>query len=455
MTMKKRSRVIAAILILFGFMAALLLTYIFLPQQKELTFTATGEVLPCAYSGYAPDGRNEDLCEDTTLVYVEVTLRDIEPEEDVFDFSGVEEEYHLSRWKATGKHMVLRLVLDCPGDTMHCDIPDWLYEKTADGTFYDNAYGKGYCPDYSNPVLIEAHTQAVAALASWAEQDGFAAYVEIGSLGHWGEWHVLMQDKSLPPFPDTDVQQAYADAYMQSFHHARLLMRRPFSVLPENAGVYNDMTGDPDDTSEWLSWIEDGGTFEQTGEALKAVPQIWDCAPVGGEFTSGTSMSEMMGSRYETTRQLVESSYMCFIGPMVPQEAQLDEQAEENTEDLLRYIGPRYRVSAARLSGNHFHSSVTLTVINDGVCPVYFEEEKLVLYVTGKDGTTGRIITDLDLTALSQREENSITISLSISYEDLMSSAIRVGIETGQGIDRIPLFMSAQREDQLSVLFSP
>ena len=30
------------------------------------------------------------------------------------------------------------------------DIPEWLYERTGDGVFYDTEYGKGYCPDYSN-----------------------------------------------------------------------------------------------------------------------------------------------------------------------------------------------------------------------------------------------------------------------------------------------------------------
>lgn len=432
--------------------AAVFLTWLFYPREKVLSFSGTDEVLSVPYSGLAPDGRSEDLCEETSLVYVEVTLREIEPQEDVFDFSGIEEEYHIQKWKAMGKHMVLRLVLDDPGDTAHRDIPDWLFEQTGDGTDYDNAYGKGYCPDYSNPVLIAAHQKAVAALAAWAEEDAFVAYVEIGSLGHWGEWHILTEDESLPRFPDADVQQAYVDAYTEAFGSAKLLMRRPFSVLPEGAGVYNDMTGDPDDTEEWLSWISDGGAFEQTGEALCANPEIWDNAPVGGEFTSGTSMTDLMGDSYETTKELVSGSHMTFIGPMIPEEEELDEQAKENAEDLLTCIGPRYHVSEAGFSGNRLRSFVTLTLSNDGTCPVYFENEKLVLYVTDKDGTSERIVTDLDLTGISQNEEETTRVQLSLSYEDLTSVAIRVGIETAEGQNRMPLFMATDREDNLSLL---
>lgn len=424
-------------------------------SSKVYKFKKTNEVLKVPYSGYAPDARSEDLCEDSTLVYVEVTLRELEPEENVYDFSSIEKEFNINKWKAQGKHMVLRLVLDDPSDEAHRDIPDWLYDETADGTDYDNEYGKGYCPNYSNPVLIEAHRKAVAALASWAEKDGFAAYVEIGSLGHWGEWHILQSDTTLPSFPDKEVQQEYVDAYTSAFKSAKLLMRRPFSVRPAGAGVYNDMTGDEDDTNEWLSWIADGGTFEQTGEALSAAPKIWKKAPVGGEFTSGTSMNKMMGSSYKTTKKLVQRSHMTFIGPMIPTEVKLTSTAKKNARDLLRYVGPRYRVSRAELSGGRRNSYVTLTVTNDGTCPVYFKKEKLVLYVRGKNSRKSRrIVTKLDLTGISQNEKKTVKVKLTRSYKSLRSSKVMAGIETSRGKDRIPLFMKAKRTYNLSVISS-
>lgn len=456
MTKTSWSRIIPLLTI-----AAIVLIYLLFPKEKAfsmsktLSFSATDEVLQVPYSGYAPDGRSESLCKNASLVYVEVTLKEIEPKENVFDFSSIEKKYHIKKWKAQGKHMVLRLVLDRPANKAHRDIPNWLYKKTADGTDYDNAYGKGYCPDYSNRVLLAAHKKAVSALASWAEKDGFAAYVEIGSLGHWGEWHILKKDKTLPRFPNKKVQKAYVKAYTNAFKKAKLLMRRTFSVLPRGAGVYNDMTGDPDDTKEWLSWIAHGGTFEQTGETLIAKAKIWNHAPVGGEFTSGTPMKKMMGSSYKITKKLVRSSHMTFIGPMVPGEKKLNRTAKKNSRDLLRYVGPRYRVSKARFSGGSRTSYVTLTLTNDGTCPVYFEKEKLVLYVKEKNRKWKRIVTNLNLTSISQNEKKTIKIKLHLSNQKLRSSTIKVGIETAKGKDRMPLFMKAKRKNNLSLIASP
>lgn len=90
-----------------------------------------------------------------------------------------------------GKHLVLRFICDDPGDESHTDIPDWLYRETGkDGDWYDNDYGKGFAPDYSNTTMIRRHTQAVKAMGERWGSDPLISYIELGSLGHWGEWHV-------------------------------------------------------------------------------------------------------------------------------------------------------------------------------------------------------------------------------------------------------------------------
>ena len=65
------------------------------------------------------------------------------------------------RWKTEGKHAVLRFVCDIPDDNlMHKDIPDWLFDLTGDGTFYDTSYGKGYSPNYGSEIFIKYHEAA-------------------------------------------------------------------------------------------------------------------------------------------------------------------------------------------------------------------------------------------------------------------------------------------------------
>ena len=61
------------------------------------------------------------------------------------------------------------------------DIPQWLYERTADGVFYDMEYGKGYAPDYENREFIDAHEKALTALAEYCNRDTFVAYVSLAA----------------------------------------------------------------------------------------------------------------------------------------------------------------------------------------------------------------------------------------------------------------------------------
>ena len=90
----------------------------------------------------------------------------------------------LLMWKSKGKKVVFRFLCDLPGREAHLDIPDWLYEKTGDGTVYDCEYGKGYSPDYTNPLFVEYHKKAIEALGQEYGQDTFICYVQFGSLGH-------------------------------------------------------------------------------------------------------------------------------------------------------------------------------------------------------------------------------------------------------------------------------
>ena len=76
-------------------------------------------------------------------------------------------------------------------------FPRWLYDKTGgNGAYYSYSGKQGYSPDYADPVLIEAHRKAIAALGEHFGQDTFVGYVELGSLGHWGNGTSIMRRAS-------------------------------------------------------------------------------------------------------------------------------------------------------------------------------------------------------------------------------------------------------------------
>ena len=418
-------------------------------------FEATDEPFGNPMMGYAPRAEYHEVPEDVTLLYVDVTWREWEPERGVYDRQAVAEENQLERWRAEGKHIVLRFVCDMPGEAAHRDIPDWLYEECG-GQDYDMEYGRGCSPHYGDERMVAYHAQAVQALGEWLGGDGFVAYIELGSLGHWGEWHVN-RSAGIEPLPEEAVRDAYVEPWLAAFPHAKLLMRRPFNIAArEGLGVYNDMTGEQKDTQEWLDWLEHGGAYTQTGEenALAAMPEVWRSAPVGGEFTSSIPMEELIGSRLARTLGLIARSHMTFLGPKTAKE----EDGEQGRAAVLGAMGYRLGVTQARLRAVQGGTQLELRWQNTGAAPMYWDWPVRV-YVHDRRGALVETA-DVALPLSQLQPDTGMTTKTLLTAEGL-SSRDRAGCTVTLGIidpmtgePAVRLTTGRQDERGCMVLFS-
>ncbi len=310
-----------------------------------------------------------------TLVYADLTWAEFEPRQGKYDFKAFEERNNLAYWREQGVHVIFRFVLDMPNDEPHRDIPDWLYEKTGDGEDYDNSYGYGYSPNYANPVLIKAHAKAIAALGRKYGNNRLFAYVQLGSLGHWGEWHIR---SNLPAMPPEDIRDQYVMPYLKAFPRAKIMMRRPFAIAAkEGLGLFNDTAGAEEPTREWLDWIDHGGEYSQTGEpnALVAMPDGWKTAPIGGELNTRMEKEDMLSEDgLPMTLELMELSHTSWMGPGSFVNIKRGGPEQDALGELNRVIGYRLRVSDSQVqiapSGK---VTLTLTWQNDGIAPFYFD----------------------------------------------------------------------------------
>ena len=444
------------LLLLFLLMASCI--YLFGFRQKEVYgYQATGEALKNPMMGFAPAADNEKAVGDNTLVYVGLTWRELEPEEGVFAFDAIEEEYHLTRWREEGKKVVFRFLCDVPDEEAHMDIPNWLYEKTGDGTFYDCAYGKGYSPDYTNQTFIDYHRKAIEALGAHYGEDTFFCYIELGSLGHWGEWHVNYA-AGIKAFPAEEVCRQYVLPYIEAFPNAKLMLRRPFSFVKEyGMGVFNDMTGEPNDTEEWLDWIYNGGVYEEASEPIKLVAceDIWDSAPVGGEFTSSLSMEEMLVTKQAQTIELLQETHMTFAGPMCPIANKEEQTYPEEVAKILKNFGYRYGVAEMTIVHDKLFgtATVSLEIKNYGVAPMYFNWP-VCLYLLNADGQVmERYETEVDLTDIGAEESAHLEIKL---QEELFKESVptlAIGIENPEtGVPEVLLDMDVPMQDKMYLL---
>ena len=360
----------------------------FFPTTRTVTeYVMTQDRVKNPLMGFAPRADSPISVADNTLVYIDITLKELEPEEKRFDFRTIEEKNHFNSYRKEGKHAVLRLVMDFPGSQKHLDIPDWLYDKIGkDGVFYDNAYGKGYAPNYSNPILIDHHKLALEALGRRYGQDTFISFIQLGSLGHWGEWHIH-QNSDLPVMPLESIRGLYVNPYIEAFPHAKILTRRPFKCAKENGfGLYNDMIGHAQSTRQWMEWIEQGGRYEQTEEdgAVVPMPEVWKIAPVGGEFTSAIPMPQLVTTHLAQTLQMLTDAHTTFIGPKIPEECEEKENSfQSGVITVLQSLGYKLGITKVVWSKS-FRSAVKvkLTWENAGVAPIYWDWP-VSLYFTG------------------------------------------------------------------------
>lgn len=417
--------------------------------------------------GYAPLANNSTAAEDASLVFVLLTWRDWEPEKGQFDVAELEEHFNLARWRESGKRVVLRFVCDVPGSASHVDIPDWLLEETGeDGVHYDISYGRGYSPDYDNDYFIERHEKAIEALGRYFEQDSFVAYVEVGSLGHWGEWHVDYS-QGLSRIPDEETCRSYVESYLSSFSDAKLLMRRPFSFVTEyGLGIYNDMIGHTAATNEWLGWISSGGEYGEPEEpwALTAAPDSWMKNPLGGEFTSSVPMEDILGSELDTTLELLAESHVTFIGPKIaasgPSAGSADgaslDLISEGSDAVLRSIGYRFVIPTSVVTVHSNGSmSVELEWENRGMAPMYWDWPVYLYLLDERGAVMHRQQIDLALTSLLPGTTLTTETTVGSSRLSQGGGRIAVGIEDPQTSQpAVTLAMSCETVGGLSVIGS-
>lgn len=415
----------------------------FAPEQSDAVLLSPG-------MGYAPwADADETEAMETTLVYVELRWAEWEPEEGVYDVDFVNDAFNLETYRAQGRQVVFRFICDEPGDTDHIDIPKWLYMKTQDGQHYDNDYGMGYSPNYANEAFIEAHANAIAALGRAFGGDDFFHYIELGSIGHWGEYHVNIE-QGVAPLPYYDVREQYVAPYLSAFPEAHYMTRYPLLETTKHGfGLYNDMTGDPSETEYWLEQMK-GGIWEQTGlpEQSDCV-DAWKTEPIAGEYASTYEDSYFLHDNLSETLELLRKSHQSIIGPKIIVD-ESDADYTSASQQVLTTIGYRFTVSQVIVDLSEENTvDISVMLENKGCAPIYDScMIKLQLYDNDGECIWSQRMEDENLCQLLP--EKMTTCSASIPREgvdDDEQYILTICLEDDFGEKWIPMALSETYSD--------
>ncbi len=369
----------------------------------------------------------ENIAFDYSLAYLPITWANLETSKGKFDWENVEKEYHISYWEGRNINFIIRFVIDTPepltgskknetygvkvdkdfinanlsdngkvteqtvnkliaGGNYRLDIPEWLLVELCNdvlsgkikdaGTFYnwpdaDVLGGAGFSPNYDAPSLITYHAACMKAIAE--KFDGSAAYIEMGSLGHWGEMHTWPEAESFDEYdfgsgdwPDDATIEKYAKAYTDSFKKTKVGIRSSYGFSRKNNfGMFNDVFGQPEGTESFLVDIS-------------KAPDFWKTNYSGGEFASGNVLEWVHNSNIMRTISYLRDSHTSWLGPCSPCDIIKGTAAysisKGNIDYLQTIMGYRFRVSKFKdvteaKKGNKI--TVDLTFVNEGLTPAY------------------------------------------------------------------------------------
>jgi hypothetical protein len=351
------------------------------PDSGPGQFEEIDDVLPNPFKGFAPWAGGENPVYATTLQYVNLTWRDLEPVRGTVEFARMERNW--GNVSATGRRVGFRVCAALPGAAGHVDIPQWLVEEGIRMRAYEIDGAHGLAPDWDDPKFLAAHHEFISRLGARYDGDSRVAWIDIGSYGFWGEWHVWMNDSLAAKL---STRQAILEDYFEAFPSKMKVIAfddrfATRTVTDRGGGIRNDCLG----TSESNDWYLE--SLSQIDPGLN--DRVWKTALIGGEFCgSGQGATEGTTTRFDLNFDFIKRTHWSFIGPAGGSVAPQNETHRKNLDLLANTLGYWFALRKVEFDpsvGKGRSLTLKFQVANKGVAPFYYPWP-LVLHLTDSSG---------------------------------------------------------------------
>ena len=318
-----------------------------------------------------------------SMVFQYVSWRELESIEGKYTF----EDWEKRDWnhpRAKDKHLVLRVYVDYPSKPS--GLPEWLRAKGVKESSYQE-YGGGKSPDYNHPKMVEAMERFIAALGKRYNTHPRVAFIQLGFLGFWGEWHTYPRAEL---FASEATQHRILKAYQKAFPDKQLMARYADGVLAKYKGIgfHDDMFPEDTDNGEDWSFL---ARMRRGGHA-----DGWKQNVVGGEMVPHAAQ-KWLGNQWAHTQEMISRSHFSWIGPYGPA---LDENVSLNlqarSDQLVRKMGYQFRLTEVRHSKRVALGKgcvVLVRGVNEGVAPFYYRWPVKLAWLD----TKGNLVSEIKL----------------------------------------------------------
>jgi len=438
------------------------------------------------WAGWANQYGSIETVYDYDLAYVGIKWRELEPEKGKYDFDTIREIYHIDELIADGKRINLRFIMDNPDSeaTGKCmDIPRWLYEELVAengeegaGTYYyredmpggiAGSIGSGFSPNYDSELLLAYHEKAIEALAKEFDDPSVVGFVQVGSIGHWAEFHTWPSGTGMFPTPAGATK--YMEPYTKYFKNVKLGIRKPYPYAAANGfGLFNDIFGVSEyaNTESFLEYIEDGCTDMGEGATLQDVreskmPDFWKTNYSGGEFASGNVRLHLTDPGTIGCLQQVRDSHTSWLGPCSVTSFTTDMNDaydyKVNVEAMQKLMGYRFylrSVTKQEEASAGAEISLSMKWDNKGVAPMYYNWPMEVSLIDEKGEVAYSELLDVGITewlpglnegtyafTLPKRlSGGNYTLAVAIADPQTEKPAVKLAMVGGREDLRYPLY---------------
>jgi hypothetical protein len=318
-----------------------------------------------------------------------------------------------------GRHVVLRFVLDVPGETT--GVPQYLIDAGLKFNSYTQ-YGGGQSPFYNDTGLLHALKTFIGALGERYDNDNRIGFIQAGLLGFWGEWHTYTtKDEGWIPMETKNLVLSW---FNSSFQKTQIQLRDPSSAavtlpkfgLHDDSFAYSTLDGAANGNT-LVGWF-----FWPTVTSM-SYTNFWKTAAMGGELQPGLQAT-IFNSNYPAGTQYNQDFFLCAntthatymlnaygFSTGYTGDALVKTRAASN---IMGYSFQVTKVAAYLVSS--LVASITVEITQVGIAPFYYP---LSLILSCNNGSMQYNQTGLETALVKAGDAANFTVSVPNSYSCL------------------------------------
>lgn len=157
-----------------------------------------------------------------STIYSRIYWIDLEETEGNIDYSFFDERMQIA--KEEKKLFSFRLMPF--GLDFGSRVPDWLKTKIGESNGSIDPRGN-WIPNHNNAIFLQETERIIKLIGLHVTGSRYIDYVDIGSIGYWGENHLYSLDKGGPlsksHMPNEENGKKIVDWYAEAFQNERLI----------------------------------------------------------------------------------------------------------------------------------------------------------------------------------------------------------------------------------------